>query len=135
MSYLAAAAPRCAPEAPAQWLTQQQAQLKQSNVAAVQAALAPHVEPAEVADKAAPPRGLLAISPTARGNLTIDARCRTVADWLGRDRKCASLCDSTALETCWRLVERRHRRRYAGLPHALRQWAEGHRANLHQQAA
>jgi len=54
--YLAAAAARCAPAVPAQWLTQQQTQLKQSNVAAVQAALAPHVEAAEVADHAAPVR-------------------------------------------------------------------------------
>jgi len=55
--YVAAAAPRCAPEAPAQWLAQQQTQLKQSNVAAVHAALTPHLEPAEVAEQAAPVRG------------------------------------------------------------------------------
>jgi hypothetical protein len=54
--YLAAAAPRCAPEAPAPWLTQQQLQLKQSNVAAVQAALTSHRETEEVAEKAAPVR-------------------------------------------------------------------------------
>lgn len=54
--YLAAAAPRCAPETPAPWLTPQQTQLKPSNVAAVQAALAPHVEAEEVADHAAPVR-------------------------------------------------------------------------------
>ena len=54
--YLAAAAGRCAPEAPALWLRQQQTQLKQSNVAAVQAALAPYVEAAAVTDKAAPVR-------------------------------------------------------------------------------
>jgi hypothetical protein len=53
---LAAAAAVCAPEAPAQWLVQQQAQLKHSNVEAVQATLAPHVEAEEVADKAAPVR-------------------------------------------------------------------------------
>jgi hypothetical protein len=53
---LAAAATRCAPETPVPWLTQQQTQLKQSNVAAVQAALAPHVEAEEVADHAAPVR-------------------------------------------------------------------------------
>ncbi len=46
----------CAPEAPAPWLAQQQAQLKQSHVEAVQATLAPHVEADEVADKAAPVR-------------------------------------------------------------------------------
>ena len=55
-AYLAAAAPRCAPETPAPWVAQQQTQLKQSNVAAVQAALAPHLEAEEVADKAAPVR-------------------------------------------------------------------------------
>jgi hypothetical protein len=54
--YLAAAAARCAPETPAQWLAQQQAQLKQGDVAGVQAALAPYLEAAEVADKAAPVR-------------------------------------------------------------------------------
>jgi len=54
--YLAAAAARCAPETPAPWLAQQQVQLKQSNVAAVQAALAPHLEAEEVAEKAAPVR-------------------------------------------------------------------------------
>jgi len=55
--YLAAAAAQCAPEAPAQWLAQQQTQLKQSNVVAVHAALLPYLEPAEVAEKAAPVRG------------------------------------------------------------------------------
>ena len=55
--YLAAAAPRCAPAAPAQWLTHQQTSLKQSEVAAVQAALTPYLEPAEIADAAAPVRG------------------------------------------------------------------------------
>lgn len=54
--YLAAAAARCAPETPAQWLAQQQAQLKQSDVAGVQAALAPYLEALEVTDKAAPVR-------------------------------------------------------------------------------
>jgi len=54
--YLAAAAARCAPETPAQWLAQQQLHLKQSDVAGVQAALAPCLEAAEVADKAAPVR-------------------------------------------------------------------------------
>jgi len=53
--YLAAAAV-CAPDDPAGWFSQQQAQLKQSNVEAVQEALAPHVEADEVADKAAPVR-------------------------------------------------------------------------------
>jgi len=55
--YLAAAAPRCAPDTPTQWLAQQQAQLKQSEVAGVQAALAPYLEAPEVADTAAPVRG------------------------------------------------------------------------------
>lgn len=55
--YLAAAAPRCAPDPPTQGLVQQQAQLKQSEVAEVQAALAPHLEAPEVADPAAPVRG------------------------------------------------------------------------------
>jgi hypothetical protein len=54
--YLAAAAARCAPETPTQWLVQQQLHLKQSDVAGVQAALAPYCEAAEVADKAAPVR-------------------------------------------------------------------------------
>jgi hypothetical protein len=54
--YLAAAAPQCAPETPAQWLAQQQLHLKQSDVAGVQAALAPSLEATEVADKAAPVR-------------------------------------------------------------------------------
>jgi hypothetical protein len=54
--YLAAAATRCAPETPAQWLAQQQACLKQSDVAAVLAALAPYLEAPEVTDKAAPVR-------------------------------------------------------------------------------
>lgn len=54
--YLAAAAARCAPETPAQWLAEQQAHLKQSAVAEVQAALAPYFEAPEVADKAAPVR-------------------------------------------------------------------------------
>lgn len=54
--YLAAAAAVCAPEDPAGWFSQQQAQLKQSHVEAVQAAVAPHVEADEVADKAAPAR-------------------------------------------------------------------------------
>jgi len=54
--YLAAAAPRCAPETPAQWLAQQQTQLKQGDVAGVQAALVPHLEALEVTDKAAPVR-------------------------------------------------------------------------------
>lgn len=54
--YLAAAAPRCAPETPAQWLAQQQTQLKQGAVAGVQAALAPYLEALEVPDKAAPVR-------------------------------------------------------------------------------
>jgi hypothetical protein len=51
--YLAAAAPRCAPDTPAQWLAQQQTQLQPSDVAGVQAALAPYLEAAEVTDKAA----------------------------------------------------------------------------------
>jgi len=54
--YLAAAAPRCAPEMPAQWLAQQQSQLKQGDVAGVQAGLVPYLEAPEVADKAAPVR-------------------------------------------------------------------------------
>lgn len=54
--YLAAAAPRCAPDTPTQWLAQQQAYLKQGDVAEVQAALAPHLEAPELADKAAPVR-------------------------------------------------------------------------------
>jgi hypothetical protein len=54
--YLAAAAPRCAPDTPAQWLAQQQACLKQSDVAAVLAALAPYLEAPEVTDKVAPVR-------------------------------------------------------------------------------
>lgn len=54
--YLAAAAPRCSPDMPAQWLAQQQACLKQSDVAAVLAALAPYLEAPEVTDKAAPVR-------------------------------------------------------------------------------
>ena len=54
--YLAAAAPRCAPAMPAQWLAQQQAGLKQSDVAAVLAALVPYLEAPEVTDKAAPVR-------------------------------------------------------------------------------
>jgi len=54
--YLAAAAPRCAPDTPTQWLAQQQAQLKQGDVAGVQAALAPSLEAPEVTDKAAPVR-------------------------------------------------------------------------------
>jgi len=55
--YLAAAAPRCAPDTPTQWLAHQQAQLKQSEVAGVQGALAPYLEAPEVADSAAPVRG------------------------------------------------------------------------------
>ena len=55
--YLAAAAPQCAPETPAQWLAQQQLHLKQSDVAGVQAALAPYLEAPEVTDQAAPVRG------------------------------------------------------------------------------
>jgi hypothetical protein len=55
--YLAAAAPRCAPDTPAQWLAQQQAHLKRSEVAEVQAALAPYLEAPEVPDSAAPVRG------------------------------------------------------------------------------
>jgi len=54
--YLAAAATRCAPETPAQWLAQQQAHLKQGDVAEVHAALAPSLEALEVADQAAPVR-------------------------------------------------------------------------------
>jgi hypothetical protein len=54
--YLAAAAPRCAPDTPAQWLARQQACLKQSDVAAVLATLAPYLEGPEVTDKAAPVR-------------------------------------------------------------------------------
>ncbi len=54
--YLAAAAPQCAPDTPAQWLVQQQTQLKQSDVAGVQAALAPYLEALEVTDQAAPVR-------------------------------------------------------------------------------
>jgi hypothetical protein len=54
--YLAAAAPRCAPQTPAQGLAQQQVHLKQGDVAGVQAALVPHLEAAEVTDKAAPVR-------------------------------------------------------------------------------
>jgi hypothetical protein len=54
--YLAAAAPRCAPETPAQWLAQQQTCLKQSDVVEVLAALAPYLEAPEVTDKAAPVR-------------------------------------------------------------------------------
>jgi hypothetical protein len=54
--YLAAAAPHCAPKTPAQWLVQQQDRLKQSDVAGVQAALAPYLEAPEVPDTAAPVR-------------------------------------------------------------------------------
>ena len=54
--YLAAAAARCAPDTPTQWLAQQQAQLKQGDVAGVQAALVPYLEALEVTDKAAPVR-------------------------------------------------------------------------------
>ncbi len=54
--YLAAAATRCAPDTPAQWLAQPQVCLKQSDVAAVLAALAPYLEAPEVTDKAAPVR-------------------------------------------------------------------------------
>lgn len=54
--YLAAAAPRCAPETPAQWLAQQQTQLKQGNGAGVHAGLLPYLEAPEVTDKAAPVR-------------------------------------------------------------------------------
>jgi hypothetical protein len=54
--YLAAAAPRCAPQMPGQWLMQQQAQLKQGNVEEVQAGLVPHLEAPEVADALAPVR-------------------------------------------------------------------------------
>lgn len=54
--YLAAAAPRCAPDTPTHWLAQQQAQLKQGNVAGVQAGLVPYLEAAEVADALAPVR-------------------------------------------------------------------------------
>jgi hypothetical protein len=54
--YLAAAAARWAPETPAQWLAQQPAHLKQSDVAGVQAALAPYREAPEVTDKGAPVR-------------------------------------------------------------------------------
>ena len=54
--YLAAAAAGCAPAAPAKWFSQQQAQLKQSHVAAVQAAWVPYGEADEVGDKAAPVR-------------------------------------------------------------------------------
>ena len=53
---MAAAAARCAPETPAQWLAQQQTQLKQGDVAWVQAGLVPYLEAAEVADQAAPVR-------------------------------------------------------------------------------
>jgi hypothetical protein len=63
--YLAAAAPRCASDTPAQWLAQQQACLKQSDVAAVLAALAPHLEAPEVTDKSRPGPLFRAISPTA----------------------------------------------------------------------
>jgi len=55
-SDMAAAAPRCAPDTPAQWLAQQQACHKQSDVAAVLAALAPYLEAPEVTDKVAPVR-------------------------------------------------------------------------------
>ena len=55
--YLAAAAPRCAPDAPAPWLAAQQAQLKQGEVAGVHAALTPYLEPGALADAAAPVRG------------------------------------------------------------------------------
>ena len=54
--YLAAAAPRCAPQTPDQWLSQQQAQLKQGNVVGVQAGLVPHLEASEVAAALAPVR-------------------------------------------------------------------------------
>jgi hypothetical protein len=54
--YLAAAAPRCAPQMPGQWLTEQQTQLKQGNVESVQAGLVPHLEAAEVGDALAPVR-------------------------------------------------------------------------------
>lgn len=55
--YLAAAAPRCAPQTPSQWLAQQQAQLKQGAVVGVQAGLIPYLEAPEVADSLAPVRG------------------------------------------------------------------------------
>jgi hypothetical protein len=55
--YLAAAAPRCTPQPPVQWLAQQQAQLKRGAVAEVQAGLVPYLEAPEVADALAPVRG------------------------------------------------------------------------------
>ena len=54
--YLAAAAPRCAPQTPVQWLAQQQAQLKQGDVVGVQAGLVPYLEATEVPDTVAPVR-------------------------------------------------------------------------------
>jgi hypothetical protein len=54
--YLAAAAPSCAPADPQGWLRQQKERLKQSEIEAVQATLAAHLEDSEVADKAAPVR-------------------------------------------------------------------------------
>ena len=54
--YLAAAAPRCAPQTPVQWLAQQQAQLKLGDVVEVQAGLIPYLEAPEVADALAPVR-------------------------------------------------------------------------------
>ena len=54
--YLAAAAPRCAPQTPGPWLAQQQAQLKRGAVAEVHAGLLPYLEAPEVADALAPVR-------------------------------------------------------------------------------
>ena len=44
-AYLAAAAPACAPRAPAAWVTRPQARLKANQLAPVWRALTPHVEP------------------------------------------------------------------------------------------
>lgn len=55
--YLAAAAPRCAPQTPGPWLAQPQAQLKRGAVAEVQTGLVPSLEAPEVPDALAPVRG------------------------------------------------------------------------------
>lgn len=60
--YLAAAAPTCAPRAPAAWLERQQQRLKTNRLDKVLAALAAHVEPP--ASPAARARSADAISPT-----------------------------------------------------------------------
>ena len=55
--YLAAAAPRCAPQTPGPWRAQQQAQLKGGHVAEVQAGLVPYLAAPDVAEALAPVRG------------------------------------------------------------------------------